>query len=208
MMDVNFLLEITAKKIAEYLVKCGEISNNDYEVEYYRYGIEVALSSLLNLAIIIIIGIISMHIIESLIFLIVFIFVRQVTGGYHADTYFKCNLYLCLSFVLLLISYDFFSNNNNNVYLVTAINIVSLLIISIFSPVENKNKPIAKANRKGLKIKSIVFSIIISIISIILHCKSIKYGSILSLILLLISMLIIVAKLKERRERIYEQTKK
>ena len=207
MMDVNFLLEITAKKIAEYLVKCGEISNNDYEVEYYRYGIEVALSSLLNLAIIIIIGIISMHIIESLIFLIVFIFVRQVTGGYHADTYFKCNLYLCLSFVLLLISYDFFSNNNN-VYLVTAINIVSLLIISIFSPVENKNKPIAKANRKGLKIKSIVFSIIISIISIILHCKSIKYGSILSLILLLISMLIIVAKLKERRERIYEKTKK
>lgn len=207
MMDVNFLLEITAKKIAEYLVKCGEISNNDYEVEYYRYGIEVALSSLLNLAIIIIIGIISMHIIESLIFLIVFIFVRQVTGGYHADTYFKCNLYLCLSFVLLLISYDFFSNNNN-VYLVTAINIASLLIISIFSPVENKNKPIAKANRKGLKIKSIVFSIIISIISIILHCKSIKYGSILSLILLLISMLIIVAKLKERRERIYEQTKK
>jgi len=201
------LLEITAKKIAEYLVKCGEISNNDYEVEYYRYGIEVALSSLLNLAIIIIIGIISMHIIESLIFLIVFIFVRQVTGGYHADTYFKCNLYLCLSFVLLLISYDFFSNNNN-VYLVTAINIVSLLIISIFSPVENKNKPIAKANRKGLKIKSIVFSIIISIISIILHCKSIKYGSILPLILLLISMLIIVAKLKERRERIYEQTKK
>lgn len=207
MMDVNFLLEITAKKIAEYLVKCGEISNNDYEVEYYRYGIEVALSSLLNLAIIIIIGIISMHIIESLIFLIVFIFVRQVTGGYHADTYFKCNLYLCLSFVLLLISYDFFSNNNN-IYLVTAINIVSLLIISIFSPVENKNKPIAKANRKGLKIKSIVFSIIISIISIILHCKSIKYGSILPLILLLISMLIIVAKLKERRERIYEQTKK
>lgn len=207
MTDVNFLLEITAKKIAEYLVKCGEISNNDYEVEYYRYGIEVALSSLLNLAIIIIIGIISMHIIESLIFLIVFIFVRQVTGGYHADTYFKCNLYLCLSFVLLLISYDFFSNNNN-VYLVTAINIVSLLIISIFSPVENKNKPIAKANRKGLKIKSIVFSIIISIISIILHCKSIKYGSILPLILLLISMLIIVAKLKERRERIYEQTKK
>lgn len=207
MMDVNFLLEITAKKITEYLVKCGEISNNDYEVEYYRYGIEVALSSLLNLAIIIIIGIISMHIIESLIFLIVFIFVRQVTGGYHADTYFKCNLYLCLSFVLLLISYDFFSNNNN-VYLVTAINIVSLLIISIFSPVENKNKPIAKANRKGLKIKSIVFSIIISIISIILHCKSIKYGSILPLILLLISMLIIVAKLKERRERIYEQTKK
>ena len=207
MMDVNFLLEITAKKIAEYLVKCGEISNNDYEVEYYRYGIEVALSSLLNLAIIIIIGIISMHIIESLIFLIVFIFVRQVTGGYHADTYFKCNLYLCLSFVLLLISYDFFSNNNN-VYLVTAINIVSLLIISIFSPVENKNKPIAKANRKGLKIKSIVFSIIISIISIILHCKSIKYGSILPLILLLISMLIIVAKLKERRERIYEKTKK
>ena len=93
MMDVNFLLEITAKKIVEYLVKCGEISNNDYEVEYYRYGIEVALSSLLNLAIIIIIGIISMHIIESLIFLIVFIFVRQVTGGYHADTYFKCNLY-------------------------------------------------------------------------------------------------------------------
>ena len=201
------MLEITAKKIAEYLVKCGEISNNDYEVEYYRYGIEVALSSLLNLAIIIIIGIISMHIIESLIFLIVFIFVRQVTGGYHADTYFKCNLYLCLSFVLLLISYDFFSNNNN-IYLVTAINIVSLLIISIFSPVENKNKPIAKANRKGLKIKSIVFSIIISIISIILHCKSIKYGSILPLILLLISMLIIVAKLKERRERIYEQTKK
>ena len=191
------MLELTARKIAQYLVKCKEVSSYDAEFECYKYGIEVILSSLLNAAVVLIIGFATNYLIESIVFLITFVFVRQFTGGYHADTYFKCNLYLCVLFALLLALYDGLKEYNS-LYLILLIDFVSLLVVSFFSPIENRNKFIEKKRKFGLKLKSILISLIISVISIIMYCYSIKYDILLSCTLLLISILIIAGKIKER----------
>ena len=196
------MLELTAKKIAQYLVSCKEISLDD-EVECYKYGIEVVLSSLLNALLVLIIGLITNHFVDSITFFIVFATIRQFTGGYHADTYFRCNLYLCILFALLLAVYDVLKTYNY-LYILLSMNFVSMLIISIFSPVENKNKLIEEKRKFELKLKAVLISLIVSVISIIMHCWSIKYGILLSCTLLLISMLIIAGKIKERRKINYE----
>lgn len=192
--EVRDLLEKLSEKITNFLVESDEISQSNDEFNCYKYGVEIALSSMLNIALILTIGILTKHFAESIIFLLVFIPTRQFTGGYHADTYFKCNLFLCISFILVLILFETL-NNYSSLYVILLMNLISLSVILIFSPVENKNKPIKKEKRAGLKLKSTLIALFISVISITLHCYLIQYGTLLSCTLLMISMLIILGRI-------------
>ena len=89
--------------ILNFMIKNNVISKDTEEIEFYRYGIEITLSSLINIALISIIGIVTNYTFESTMFLAVFIIMRSFTGGYHANTYIKCNLVTSISFVILLL---------------------------------------------------------------------------------------------------------
>lgn len=89
--------------ILNFMIKNNVISKDTEEIEFYRYGIEITLSSLINIALISIIGIVTDYTFESMMFLAVFIIMRSFTGGYHANTYIKCNLVTSISFVILLL---------------------------------------------------------------------------------------------------------
>lgn len=78
--------------ILSYLISSNAIDDNEETKDYYRYGIEITISSLINILLIIIIGIVSGNALESIVFLACFIPLRQFTGGFHAKTYFLCNL--------------------------------------------------------------------------------------------------------------------
>ena len=74
--------------ILSYLISSNAIDDNEETKDYYRYGIEITISSLINILLIIIIGIVSGNALESIVFLACFIPLRQFTGGFHAKTYF------------------------------------------------------------------------------------------------------------------------
>lgn len=99
--------------ILSYLISSNAIDDNEETKDYYRYGIEITMSSLINILLIIIIGIVSGNALESIVFLACFIPLRQFTGGFHAKTYFLCNLSFAVSFIILLIVYKFTSANNS-----------------------------------------------------------------------------------------------
>ena len=73
-----------SKKLASYLSRKNIIDKDKKEI--YQYGYEVLISGLIGFAIVIILGILMNRFIESLLFLGVFVPVRQLTGGYHADS--------------------------------------------------------------------------------------------------------------------------
>ena len=54
---------------------------------------------MLNIVLVLLMGALTGHLLESVIYLAVFIAVRVITGGYHADTYFRCNLLMCSTFI-------------------------------------------------------------------------------------------------------------
>ncbi len=54
--------------ILNFMIKNNVISKDTEEIEFYRYGIEITLSSLINIALISIIGIVTNYTFESTMF--------------------------------------------------------------------------------------------------------------------------------------------
>ena len=59
----------------------------------YIYGFELLLSFVVSVSIILALSILIRKFFESLIFLVLFIAIRQFTGGFHARTYLKCQIF-------------------------------------------------------------------------------------------------------------------
>lgn len=190
--------------ILQYLLKSNVINDSNDEKEYYRYGIEITVSSLLNVILIIFIGILFQSVIESIIFLIFFMLIRQFTGGFHADTYFKCNFSFCISFISVLIMYHF-SEGKITVWFSILISILCVAIILLKCPIENINKPIPEHKRKFHKCLAGILGTGYGITGTILIALSNKYGVLIVYTLVLVTLLIIAAIIKERRRKYAEE---
>ena len=180
--------------ILNFMIKNNVISKDTEEIEFYRYGIEITLSSLINIALISIIGIVTNYTFESTMFLAVFIIMRSFTGGYQANTYIKCNLVTSISFVILLLIFKIIRHISlKSIILIAIFQVVTIVLLA---PIENKNKPIE--NRTVYKIISTVLSVVLSAISIVLIIKGVDLGLIILLTLALVSIFIIYARFMKR----------
>lgn len=187
-----------AEIIVSFMLKNKVISLEQDVIEFYTYGTEITVSSILNVVLVMAIGLIINKPMEALLFLCVFIFVRSFTGGFHADTYFRCNLLMCTSFSALACINHLISELIGFM-LIGSILIFSIVIISVFCPIENVNKPIPIEKRSGLKLKGIIVCILLSIISALLSADYKKYSGIIMLTILWIAILVIAGKIKGRR---------
>ncbi|WP_124100952.1 accessory gene regulator B family protein [Ruminococcus sp. Marseille-P6503] len=183
-------------RILDFMINNNVISTESYELDFYRYGIEITLSSLINVILIFLIGIIAHRIYSSIIFLVVFILMRSLAGGFHADTYLKCNLITSLSFILLLVVYEIITKHFS-LNVVIFIAILQSIIVALLSPIENINKPIG--SKVVYKIISTFLSLSLSILSIVLIINGNNIGLIVLLTLALVSILMVFAKLLDRR---------
>lgn len=89
-----------ASKITSFLIENKEINQDDYEV--YKYGFEVLIAFIVNIAIVLSIGLLFNKIFYSIAFLICYCPIRQFAGGYHANNYTKCLLIFILIFILTI----------------------------------------------------------------------------------------------------------
>lgn len=186
---MNYLVS----QIVNFITEQDVISDESDVQDFYRYGIEISISSLLNIVLVVIAGILIHHIIESIVFLTLFILIRSFTGGYHADTYFRCNLLMCTTFILTALANSIFSNKFSLLIIIVLI-CVTELIVSILGPIENK--PIDDSKRIKLKIIGIVITLIINCTGLFLSRSYL--GTMIILTTFLIALLMIAAKIKER----------
>lgn len=184
-------------KILLYLLQCNVIEKDETTQTYYKYGIEITISSILNILLIVILGVIFNRIVESLFFLATFILLRQFTGGYHANTYFKCNLYFCITFlsVLLLSHLSMFFIDS---YISILVTISTALFILLACPIQNKNKPIPAEKRLTLKLLAGGLSCCFGGLSIFLVSISNTYGIVIIFTMISVVLLGLIEKIKER----------
>lgn len=187
-----------SEKILEYLIKSNVIENTDIDKEYYQYGIEITISSLLNVILIVIIGILTHSFFESVIFLVCFILIRQFTGGFHADTYIKCNLTFCVSFITILILY-YATAQYISTYITILITFVCVSVFLVMCPIEHINKPIPNNKKVIHKIVAALLGVVYGAIGTILTAFSNRYGALVIYTLSLVAVLVIAAIIKERR---------
>ncbi len=193
------MIEILTSKVLKFLVKQNAVSVLDVEkYNWMKYGIELTISTIIGICNIFILSILFGDIVKGLIFILVFVPLRQYLGGYHADTYFKCNLTLALCYSSYLILLFFFPEINNEISIV--LYVVELVLIVCLFPVENKHKPFK--NQKHYircKIISIIAFNIYSLIAMLFNIKNMRYGSIIQYSLHIVMILGIIGYLKERR---------
>ena len=144
-------MDAVVNSIIRFLINNKAIDHNEDEVAFYKYGIEISLSSIIGISLILLLGFILNNIPASLIYLSMFILIRTITGGFHASTYIKCNLLTSTGFILVLYLSLLMNGYINRLFILGAY-ILSIAIIVYKAPVENNNKPISSSKRKVFKI--------------------------------------------------------
>ncbi|MCM1221271.1 MAG: accessory gene regulator B family protein [Lachnospiraceae bacterium] len=153
--------------ISNQLVKHKIISEDAQDV--YKYGVEIIVSSFIGFVIVTLVGIIFKALLQAMIFYVIFVALRSMTGGYHASTYLKCNTV----FSLISLFTIFFSKASSEIQLsVEMITLFFLPAVAIFlwlAPVENSNKPIEEKKRIYWKLTAVIISVLLYILSILLY---------------------------------------
>lgn len=131
-----------AEKITMHLEANNAFKSEDRAI--YRYGIQQGLSIMLNLSTTLLLGIVTGMIWESIIFSAAYMLLRRYAGGFHAKTPARCYIYssAMVLFALLGIKYVF-----DSILISICMFIVGSLIIFLFSPIEDKNKPLDAAEQ-------------------------------------------------------------
>ena len=191
------MIDFLSRLAMNYLNKYNLIGRSEDEYEHYKYGIEITISSLINLLLVFSIGILINKILCSLIFLIIFISLRQLTGGFHAKTYFRCNITMCCSFAIVVLGTTILQSLPLFVFIIHIL--LSIFIEYKFCPVENVNKPIEPKCIPKFKIASIIISCFISSIGIIIMNSTnySEYGMCIIMTIIIINILVIVSQVEK-----------
>lgn len=177
-----------SKNITTFFKKKLLIKNE--EIEIFCYGMEIIISTIIGFSFILIVSGVLGDIIFGVYYLIFIVPIRMCVGGYHAKSYFRCNLLFTAFFVAALISYQ-----NMFLYalkILGIINLFSIILIIRWAPLENKNKVISIKNKfKNKCISSFVY-LVGSIIGIL--WSEIYWVEILTIVLNVVTVLLIMGK--------------
>lgn len=195
------MISFLSNFIALFLYKNNIIDKE--KIEVCQYGFEIIVSTIIGFLLVLTSGIILGEITEAILFYCLFVGVRFFTGGYHADTHFKCKLTLliCCLFVLITSKYLLTS-----MILQVTVLIIYLITVFLFSPIEHINAPLTEDEKKQNRKMSIIMAIALTILSLSGYKYFPKISIVSSLTLFVIAILIIISKIQERRKMLYEKS--
>lgn len=149
------MIKRLAAGASTYYSSRGIIARDKQEV--YAYGFELLISTILNIAGILIISMYYGSILCAVLFMLAFVPLRLSAGGYHAKHHVSCILgfnTIFLGFVLLLKHID---PDVLSLYSLISVT-VSAIFVWCFAPVEATNKPLKSEQRQHQRTNSIVLA--------------------------------------------------
>lgn len=100
------MLHLLCERIAVFLFD----RSDEYPLEIYTYGMELIVSSAMEFVTLIAIGIVFSKLVETIIFILAFSFIRFFTGGYHSKTYLRCAVVTVVTYLFVLVDYELLVN--------------------------------------------------------------------------------------------------
>lgn len=182
-----------ASKVGNRWLENGLISDEYYAC--YVYGIELIMSEIIGISIILFLGAVTGTCPNAVVFLLIFILIRQYTGGFHADNYISCNMFFSFSYMVnILIVACIKVNLYFMVVLTLMIGIGTILIIG---PVTHKNKRLDETLRKKNKALSIFLYIGCCFISVGIAASHQSLALTIIIALLQIIILMVVGRIRQ-----------
>jgi len=145
------MISSAANNITNYLICKKVIKDDDREI--YQYGFEQVFSSLLNIATMLLLGIILGIIYQSLVLILSFMALRSYSGGYHANTPLQCYLLTVMSISTALSIMKFITIDR---FICLGLLVLSSVVILLLSPIGSKNKPLDEIEKIIYRKKTII----------------------------------------------------
>jgi accessory gene regulator B len=121
-------------------------------IEIVRYGLELFILKAVFLLASVIIALLMDEILSYLIFLIFFMPLRTLAGGYHASTRLLCFIESMFTVVLVCGICKLTATKSLPVIILLGIfTLISSAVIFILSPVEDKNKPLSAKQKRSFQ---------------------------------------------------------
>lgn len=137
-------------KVCEKLVLSG-IDNGTIEKEQkdeHLYGMNMLFNVTINIISMIIIGIVTGRPLECIIFCFVYKTIRKYTGGFHFESAWTCYISSCVMYLLVMAAIIYIPFK---VYEISAIVIISSIVMWILSPIEAINKMLDECEKRVFK---------------------------------------------------------
>ncbi len=122
----------------------GDISRN---IQVISYGIELILSSVINLILVLVMGNYFLGIWKTIVFILFFCPIRQFSGGFHANSYVGCTV----GFLILVLAAGYLVSIMEAIWYYLTICIICVIIISIMAPIDTRNKRLGEERRRNCK---------------------------------------------------------
>ena len=154
-----------AKSIAHFFV-VQNITEESKEV-IYAYGMELLISDVLNTIIVLLIALFSHTLPAVVVFIAVFMGLRQFVGGFHANSHLSCMFTLVM--VMMVFSYGIcnVSGHITPIFSISFI-MIALPIILCIAPVPHPNKPMSEEKSVKLRKRSCILAVTLSVVTIAL----------------------------------------
>lgn len=194
----------TSVYIADILEQQNKFAPEDKEV--YRYGIQQGLNLALNILTTIIIGVLCGMVYPSILFLICYMPLRSFCGGYHAKTHLRCYIYsvIMITSILLVTKYATF-----NILLYEVLVLISLIIILLLAPVEDKNKKLDYVEKRVFRKRAYIIAFLEVLLYHIFLLTHLTYCYIILCVALFsLSILMVIGFIKNYIQRKYMYVKR
>ena len=135
-----------ANCITVYFCSRGIIEKDSIEV--YQYGFELLVSMIIEIISTMILSLAVHDVGTGILYLILMMVIRTNTGGYHADTPFRCNftfasVYVCSILIWKILIYEEKCN-----FVLWILLILSFLYVVCNAPIQNHNKQLNKEQKE------------------------------------------------------------
>ena len=152
---ISLLSQRISNSIAHYL------NYDDAEEQWLSYGLEIMIGKVINVSIILAIALLLGHLLEVLIFLIIFTSLRKSTGGYHFSNDVLCSaVSLSLCFCTVFMSYRW--DNNKSVYMISLLSLLGSLLIITLAPINHPHLHLTEDEMSVLKKRTLLKLCILS----------------------------------------------
>ncbi len=138
---------------ADAIIAQGRHTEADREI--IICGLSTAIKMTLNIITTIVLGILFGMIIESLLFLVSFAFLRTYSGGYHCEKALNCYL-MSSGIVVLVLAIVKFTPEVYMPWIGIIILLISIPSLLKFAPVAAKHKPLDEIERKHYRRKTFI----------------------------------------------------
>lgn len=182
----------TADFLARNFQKNNIITSEQYEI--CRFGLQQGMMIILNIVSTIIIGFVLKAFWYAILFMILFVPLRSNAGGIHAKTTARCYWYSVIWMIAVL---WVVKNAEFNLYACIIPFSISSIIILIFSPIEDINKPLDDIERVVYRKRSFFLTLLEGVLFIISIIQCWKRVSLcITCVIGLIAMFLIAGKIK------------